>query len=812
MLTPRLSSFHPGRHRIAAASRFLRSAEIVCLCLGIALLCSCSKPKPEDDTRFIVDKWAAPPEPKAAPDPTQPADTTQPPGEEPPPSSGPVRLTVKEGTEGMAALLAQIEALAPRAPSRYHNEIRANDWLQALAAQTDPEQAVAITGDAASELLLAGRTREAIGLFQRLQEDAAKFAPDFLKERAGFLKFNQALAHLRLAEQENCIANHSAESCVFPIAGGGVHQLREGSTEAMRLLQELLEEAPENLPAAWLLNIAAMTLDQHPDAVPEPFRLPPSALKSDYDIKRFPDIAHQLGVGLNGLAGGVVVEDFDHNGYLDLMVSSWSLKDQLRLFLNQGDGSFKDATESAGITGITGGLNMVHADYNNDGHIDVFVLRGAWREKVGNYPNSLLRNNGDGTFTDVTKKARLLSLHPTQTAAWLDYDNDGWLDLFIANESVGPIVNPCELYRNRGDGTFVNIANPCGVAFVGLFKGVTAGDFNNDGRTDLYLSRMLGPNLLLRNDGPVDDPKAAGLGAWKFAEIAEKAGVAAPKFSFPCWFFDYDNDGWLDLFVSDYDIGSAASAAAYFFQRPANGETARLYRNKGDGTFEDVSSAAGVGHTMLSMGSSFGDLDNDGWLDFLLGSGAPDLSYLFPNRMFRNNHGRGFQDVTFSGGFGQLQKGHGVAFADLDNDGDQDVYAVIGGAYSGDVYYNALHQNPGHGANAVKIRLRGDKSNRGAIGARLKLTVVEDGVARAIHRVVGGNGSFGGNPLLQEIGIGKATEVRELKIYWPTSGTTQQFEKLSPGMTHTITEGSETIESSPLKAVKFALKPGHHHR
>ncbi len=211
---------------------------------------------------------------------------------------------------------------------------------------------------------------------------------------------------------------------------------------------------------------------------------------------------------------------------------------------------------------MTGGLNLIQGDYDNDGFVDVLVLRGGWLGKDGRFPNSLLRNNGDGTFTDVTEQAGLLSFHPTQTAAWFDYNNDGWLDLFIGNESVpgSGAVDPCELYRNNGDGTFTECAAQNGVAITDWIKAVASGDYDNDGRPDLYLSSLTGPNRLLRNDGPAGADRAAGA-PWRFTDVAREAGVTEPLKSFPCWFFDYDNDGWLDLLVTGYSIRDAGDIA-----------------------------------------------------------------------------------------------------------------------------------------------------------------------------------------------------------------------------------------------------------
>ena len=188
-----------------------------------------------------------------------------------------------------------------------------------------------------------------------------------------------------------------------------------------------------------------------------------------------------LGVDIDGLAGGVVMDDFDNDGFLDLLVSGWSPDSQIHLYHNNGDGTFSDLPPRPACS-ATGGLNLIQADYNNDGFVDVLVLRGAWLGADGHIPSSLLRNNGDGTFTDVTEAAGLVSAHPTQTATWFDYNGDGWLDLFIGNESKEKDTNLCELFRNNEDGTFTECAAENGLAIKGFVKGVVSADFENTGR------------------------------------------------------------------------------------------------------------------------------------------------------------------------------------------------------------------------------------------------------------------------------------------------------------------------------------------
>jgi hypothetical protein len=404
-------------------------------------------------------------------------------------------------------------------------------------------------------------------------------------------------------------------------------------------------------------------------------------------------------------------------------------------------------------------------------------MRGAWLGSEGHYPSSLLRNDGDGKFTDVTEEAGLLRFRPTQTAVWFDYNGDGWLDLFIGNETAHGDTNPCELFRNNGDGTFTECAAEHGLDIVGFVKGVVSADYNNDGRPDLFISRLDGPPMLLRNDGPAGADMSARA-PWRFTDVTEAAGITRPTHSFPCWFFDYNNDGWPDIMVSGYSTNDVGDVAADYLGRPCAAEKARLYRNNGDGTFTDVSKECGVNKLLLTMGCNFGDLDNDGWLDFYVGTGAPDLKVLVPNRMFHNDGGKRFRDVTTSGGFGQLQKGHGIAFGDINNDGTQDIYSVVGGAVESDTFHHQLFANPGHGNNWLKLKLEGVRTNRAAIGARIKVVVRTSDGERAIHRTVGSGSSFGASPMRQEIGLGNAQSIERVEVYWPVTGETDRFTNL----------------------------------
>ena len=347
---------------------------------------------------------------------------------------------------------------------------------------------------------------------------------------------------------------------------------------------------------------------------------------------------------------------------------------------------------------------------------------------------------------------------------------------------------------------------------VGYVKAVVSADYNNDGRPDLYVSRRDGANHLFRNDGPAGPAAAGGRPGWKFTDVAKEAGVTEPFRSFSAWFFDYDNDGWTDLFVNGYYIQDVGDVAADVLGLPHAAERARLYRNRGDGTFSDVSRATGVHRLLHTMGCNFGDLDNDGWLDFYVGTGDPEFATLIPNRMFRNDGGRRFQDVTTAGGFGQLQKGHGIVFGDLDNDGDQDIYSVVGGAIVTDNYHNQLFANPGHGHHWLKLELSGTKTNRAGVGARVKVTVRTPAGEREIHRTVGTGGSFGSAPFRLEIGLGEATEIVRAEVLWPATGRRQTVTGLEPDRAYLVREDATAAEPLALRTFNLsAAGAGHHH-
>lgn len=702
------------------------------------------------------------------------------------------------GTAAMIAILDSIAMHVNPEANIYANNIRVK-YFRNFAEPLEETANMNYHGTLAYELLAAGETELAIekleSILNSLEENKYNrplLFTYYAEKTADML----ALAYLRLGEQQNCIIKHTSDSCLFPIRDQGIHTLTNGSEKAIELYERILREwRPDDMEVRWLLNIAYMTLGKHPDDVPEQWLIPMDTFKSEYEIQRFPEIAPQTGLADDMmLLGGSITEDFNKNGYIDIMASSWGLNDQLHYYENNGNGTFTKRTKEAGLTGIVGGINLIHGDFNNNGFPDVYVMRGAWLGDAGQHPNSLLRNNGDGTFTDVTVSAGLLSFRPTLSAVWADFNNNGWLDLFVGNQSGQTGINPAELYVNNKDGTFTNVANQAGAAMTGYIKGVTAGDFNNNGLQDLYISRLDGYNILLKNDGPDEN------GIPLFTDVTQQAGVEEPFKSFPVWFWDYNNDGWLDLFVSGYEASSADVAKEYLGM-PHNGELPRLYKNNGDGTFTDVTVDVGLDKVLYTMGSNFGDLDNDGYPDFYAGTGDPDYRSLMPNRMFRNNNGERFEEVTVSGGFGHLQKGHGVSFADLNNDGNQDIFTVIGGALEGDVYMNALFHNPGHDNHWITLLFNGQESNRFGIGNRIKIDVETPQGNRTIHKVVTSGGSFGSSSLQKEIGLGDATSINRIEVFWPASGKNQRFENVPMRSYYLVSENSDQLKK--IERTKF---------
>ena len=695
---------------------------------------------------------------------------------------------------GHQKMLEQLEQVRKRTPRT--NPFLGDYPLKQLSearAQVDertatPKALAKFDLDFGRHYLRLGRNEEALASFQagyqRLQAVPREDWPQFAER----LAFELGVAAMRKGESDNCVAHHTAESCLLPIEKGGVPADQAGSREAMRWFREAratTRDVEVALSAKWLLNIAAMTLGEYPDGLAPDERIPPEVYASEAEFPRFPDVAPALGLNRSDLAGGVVIEDLDGDGRLDVLTSTSNPSEALHFNHSRGDGTFEDRSEQANLAGLYGGLNMLAGDYDDDGWTDVLVLRGAWLAgERGQIPKSLLQNRG-GSFLDVTERAGLNGAHyPSQAAGFADYDLDGDLDLYVGSEAMVEAQFPGLLYQNQGDGTFHEVGTAAGVENLRFCKGVTWGDYDADRYPDLYLSNQGSKNRLFKNrrDGT-------------FKDVAEFLGVAFPKNSFATWFWDFDNDGVLDLYVTSYEFVDPTSSlrigpvVAGYLGLPY-GEAPCLYRGDGRGGFTEVAHERNLARVTLPMGANFGDLDNDGFLELYLGTGYPAYDGLVPNVLYWNRGGERFLDVSSAAGVGHLQKGHGVAFADLDDDGDQDLFEQLGGAFPGDGFGDVLFENPGFGNHWLKVRLVGVDSNRSAFGARLHAELDQGGTRRHVWRWVGTGGSFGVNPLVQHLGLGQATRIAKLTVHWPKTGQEQVFEDLPVDASLEIAEGA----------------------
>jgi FG-GAP-like repeat/ASPIC and UnbV len=620
-------------------------------------------------------------------------------------------------------------------------------------------------GEAAQAYQILDELRSMVSRSERRARDAS-----------GTLDFFQGVTAMRIGENENCIMCRGESSCILPIAAAAIHTKPDGSRRAIKHFTDYLTRFPDDVGVRWLLNLAHMTLGEYPDKVDPRYRLDLGRyFHSEFDIGKFRDVGHLVGVNRFNQAGGAIMEDFDNDGLLDLAVTSWDPTQPMAYYRNAGDGTFEDRSSKAGISDQLGGLVCYQADYDNDGLMDIFIPRGAWLH----WPirPSLLRNAGAGVFKDVTRDAGLLDPGNSHTASWGDYDNDGWLDLFMGCEK-----QTNRLYHNRGNGTFEEVAAKAGVqGDKSLFcKGSAWIDYDNDNYPDLYLNNLNDVGRLYHNDRD-----------GRFTEVTTSMGIDGPREGFSCWAWDFDNDGWLDIFgnCADRTLNGVVQG---ILGQPDGLHHGRLYRNRRGEGFDDMTTEAGLDMAFAPMGSNFADFDNDGWLDFYLATGEPSLATLVPNRMFKNVDGKRFAEITASSGTGHLQKGHAVACGDWDRDGDVDMFVETGGATNGDRYHNVLFQNPGQGNHSLTVKLVGKKTNRAAIGARIKVVTAGE-TPLTVHRHVTSGSSFGANTLQQTIGLAKAQQVATLEIHWPTSNTTQVFRNISADQAIEVTEFADSF-------------------
>jgi hypothetical protein len=499
------------------------------------------------------------------------------------------------------------------------------------------------------------------------------------------------------------------------------------------------------------------------------------------------------------MTGGVAVFDYNNDGLLDIFFTNGAAIPSLeksdpsyynRLFRNNGDGTFTDVTESAGLKGIGYSMGVAAGDYDNDGFVDLYV--------TGVNYNQLFHNNGDGTFTDVTAKASVSGIIPESgkawsiTAGWFDYNNDGLLDLFVVNyldydihtaalcnqDGVPAYCSPNGfqgthniLYRNNGDGTFTDVSAQSHISqYIGKGMGVAFADYDDDGFTDIFVSNDTFQNFLLHNNGD-----------GTFTDVALEAGVAftgngKTVAGMGADFRDLDNDGKPEIFHT-----------AMF------GDTFPLYRNLGGGQFEDATSRAGL-TTLTSRFTAWGtgafDFDNDGRKDlFAATSDILDNAdavvhrpYALPNLLLRNKGNLTFEDVSATAGaaFSVPAAHRGTAFGDFNNDGKIDIVVTVLNGPPELLMNRTRDQN-----HWIILKLVGVKSNRDGLGTKVKISTSHGDQYNEATTAVGYNSS---SDKRVHFGLGDATVIDKIELAWP-SGVKQILNNVKADQILTVTEG-----------------------
>lgn len=707
------------------------------------------------------------------------------------PSSGAARAA-DDGHDRMVDLLAELAAHRPlRTAAESQVEQFAGRLFELRRALSDAQR-LAVRRALGRAQLNNGQPLEALDSFEQMLREIRVLSAAQALPVAQSANFWLGVTRMRLAELDNCKPDGPPERCRFPITttwSPGTEDWARGATEHLETALHLSRPASElGLAARWLLELAHAVLGTPAEGLGATVRLDPELFSATVPgVPRLADAADELGVAAPGLAGGALLEDLDGDGWLDLVVSTADLEGQLRVYRNES-GRFADVTEESGLLGITGGHNLLQADYDGDGDLDVLVLRGSWRAG-GSAPNSLLRNDGDFRFRDVTFAAGFGSdVQPTPTGAWADYDGDGDLDLFVASDAEASAGIASHLYRNEG-GRFTDVATSAGLQLVAAATGAVWGDVDDDGWPDLFVAVHGGDNRLFRNQRE-----------GTFRDIAAAAGVTTPQDAQAAWFWDADGDGSQDLLVSSSRAtGLPAPDIWYWYADrlglPHAAEPLALYLGDGAGRFRDAGPAWEVARVTLSLGGGYGDVDNDGHLDFYLTAGYPSYESLVPDLLFRNVAGASFADATYTAGVGDLRRGSAAAFGDIDNDGDQDLFVKRGGLLPDDRAASSLFQNPGGRGHWLAIELRGTGANRFAVGARVQAHVREpSGRERILTRWVGS----GAGPLRVHLGLGAATSVERLEVRWPGSERSQSFRELAADTRLLVVEG----EAGPRTAVR----------
>jgi hypothetical protein len=623
-----------------------------------------------------------------------------------------------------------------------------------------------------------------------------------------------AMSYMRLGETENCLtklkngsavpnlsqSQHEPMVCTLPFTV--FHDKPEYSREAGHLFQRLLDKYDNsNYLYRWLLNLSYMAIHEFPEGVPVRYRIQSEFIDTFYGPKKqqmearypylsFEEGAHQLGITSLNTGRGVAVEDFKHDGFFDIVTCSTF--EGMHFYKNRAGKTFQDQTRGSGLEGVKQCFAVVPVDYDNDGWVDLFVSR-----PFSHY--LLLKNNGDGTFRDVTVEVGLWDpkdndkIAATWIPAWADVNNDGKLDLFLSEWAFRmPMVSgimkkprlDSALFINE-NGHFVNRTKEYGLeSFVHdyYYVGAAFGDYDGDGLPDLLLTSPLRKStLLLRNvDG---------------RHFVDSHLMTHASSGFTAAFLDVNHDGRLDIFIGGFGDAKSNTEQVVFGRHTnefLSGHSSLLIQQP-NGSFEEHRQVFDM--PISTMGASWGDLTNSGCYDFYFGTGDPEPWFILPHLMYMGKpKGTGcsleFENISMLQGFGNLQKGHGIVFFDFNNDGKQDVFSSLGGMWPGDAWASQLFINHSQTSNTwTKIRLRGRKSNYFGIGAMIRVeaeNVKGENILR--YYFMDQKTGFGGGPFLAHIGLADAIRIKRVEVTWPTSNCKASYNDVRIGELNMLDE------------------------
>jgi tetratricopeptide (TPR) repeat protein len=536
------------------------------------------------------------------------------------------------------------------------------------------------------------------------------------------------------------------------------------------------KDNPSEIRYKWMLRAQTTMAGLPESSIPPEYRLqvPPGAPSP----VRFLDVTTRARVENFALGRGVAWGDFDRDGYDDLLVCAE--RAPFRLFRNLGNGQFVDVSKQMGLIDPVGlgcyAANFI--DYDNDGLEDIFLTSNGWG---GTNRLFLFHNEKGHRFVDVTKTAGLGDPINAFGASWADYNNDGNLDVAVAAGIAQPSGGRLRLFRNNGDGTFSDVSLRAGLAKMAQWISVCWGDYNGDGLPDLFaVSFDKGCDLYqnLGNGQFKEVSEGAGIEcptASYTCEFLDYNNDGQPDVFVSTYPWKGVKWGDLKSMVEDQISGAPAPPAVRQL----------LFRNNGDGTFTRVSEQAGLIGLHGGMASQVADIDNDGYPDILLGTGNPQLDWTEPKVLYHNDEDGRFTNVAPSAGLNNFGMLHGIAFSDYNDSGDLSFYGSFGGFYWGSRDKAHLYRNNGSGEQALEVYLIGTRSNRDAIGVRLVARVGK----RTVYQYLDGGSGFGSmNSRILHVGLGTSEIVNSLEIDWP-SGIRQKFFHIAGGQRIRIVEG-----------------------